>query len=58
MKCPNDESEKFTTPFAKIGRWASLTFPRIGRTRESTPFNRGVNCNTSIEIRSTEDTSV
>lgn len=51
-------SEKFSTPFAKIGRWASRTFPRIGRTRESTPFNRGVNCEASIELKSMIDTLV
>lgn len=38
----------FSIPLAKIGRWTSRTLPRIGRTRESTFFNRGVNCNALI----------
>lgn len=38
-------------PFANIGRWTSRTFPSIGRTRNRTPFSRGVNCNASIELK-------
>lgn len=34
-------------PFAKTGRWPSRTLPRIGKTRKSTSFNRGVNCKAS-----------
>ena len=30
-------------PDAKTARWLSLTHPRRGRTREKTPFTRGVN---------------
>ena len=58
IDCPTHEVKNFTTPFAKIGLWASRTFPRIGRTRESTPFSRGVNCNASIELKSMTDTLV
>jgi hypothetical protein len=34
-------------PLAKTGRWPSRTLPRIGKTRKSTSFNRGVNCKAS-----------
>lgn len=42
------KSLKMAIPFANIGRWTSRTFPRIGKTLESTPFSRGMNCIASM----------
>ena len=43
--------ENFNAPLANIGLWMSRTFPRIGKTRDNTPFNRGVNCNALTQFK-------
>lgn len=41
---------KITTPFAKVARCMSRTFPRIGKIRESTPFQRGMNSEAILDL--------
>ena len=50
--------EKSPPPFAKIGRFISRTFPRIGKIRESTPFQRGMNCKAVSDLKERKYISV
>jgi hypothetical protein len=45
-----ENHRKITTPFANVGRCMSRTFPRIGKIRESTPFQRGMNSKAVLDL--------